>query len=359
MEREPQRNLKLEIFSGILVLACIIGGLWLFPSGNNPDSKISINSSISFQPAETAGKISEESGYIFYGIYGNITINTTLPEIPSSIPVYKKHFEVGDRFSKNFGDSWLPRKNVTSEEDASEVAKKIMEQYGGLPSDAIFDRSHTEYLEYQKNGETTRKEPIVTTVSYSRNINGMPSSGDVDQINLELGENGSLVNIYKSWSHLSDAGDVPIISAKKATEKLQRSDIINSWMGSQNDVSIEKITLGYHEFSEEGSITEPVWYFFGFTTDGEPVTFEIYARQFANFTATPATGTVYLNVTFIDTSDASPKKWLWDFGDGTNSTVQNPVHVYPAPGTYNVTLTAWNDLGSDTVTKPCVVKPAL
>ena len=30
--------------------------------------------------------------------------------------------------------------------------------------------------------------------------------------------------------------------------------------------------------------------------------------------------------------------WLWDFGDGNTSTLQNPTHVYLASGTYNVTL---------------------
>lgn len=31
--------------------------------------------------------------------------------------------------------------------------------------------------------------------------------------------------------------------------------------------------------------------------------------------------------------------WLWDFGDGTTSTAQNPAHTYANIGTYNVTLT--------------------
>lgn len=34
---------------------------------------------------------------------------------------------------------------------------------------------------------------------------------------------------------------------------------------------------------------------------------------------------------------------LWDFGDGTTSTVRNPVHTYAAPGTYFVLLTVTND----------------
>ena len=31
--------------------------------------------------------------------------------------------------------------------------------------------------------------------------------------------------------------------------------------------------------------------------------------------------------------------WLWDFGDGTTSTLQNPSHIFPGVGSYNVILT--------------------
>jgi PKD repeat protein len=54
-----------------------------------------------------------------------------------------------------------------------------------------------------------------------------------------------------------------------------------------------------------------------------------------------------LVVTFNDTSTGSPTTWLWDFGDGTpTSNQQNPVHAYSAPGTYVVTLTARNSIGT-------------
>ncbi|MDD3138653.1 MAG: PKD domain-containing protein [Lachnospiraceae bacterium] len=62
----------------------------------------------------------------------------------------------------------------------------------------------------------------------------------------------------------------------------------------------------------------------------------------ANFTAS-------LTVQFTDISTNNPNKWNWDFGDGTNSTEQNPVHVYSSEGTYYVTLVARNDGGSGDV----------
>ena len=61
-----------------------------------------------------------------------------------------------------------------------------------------------------------------------------------------------------------------------------------------------------------------------------------------------------LNVFFTDnsTSGSSPiVSWLWDFGDaGATSTSPNANHIYPSPGSYDVTLVVADSLGcSDTV----------
>jgi len=49
------------------------------------------------------------------------------------------------------------------------------------------------------------------------------------------------------------------------------------------------------------------------------------------------------NVSFYDFSVAGTgttiTSWFWDFGDGNNSTLQNPTHVYATSGTYTVCLT--------------------
>lgn len=58
-----------------------------------------------------------------------------------------------------------------------------------------------------------------------------------------------------------------------------------------------------------------------------------------------------MTVQFTDQSTNTPTSWLWDFGDGTTSTAQNPSKTYTAAGTYTVTLTATNAGGSDAETK--------
>jgi hypothetical protein len=57
--------------------------------------------------------------------------------------------------------------------------------------------------------------------------------------------------------------------------------------------------------------------------------------------------------TDLSTSQSYPIiSWLWDFGDGTTSTLQNPEHVYNEAGTYPVYLTIHCDCGSvDTARK--------
>lgn len=63
-------------------------------------------------------------------------------------------------------------------------------------------------------------------------------------------------------------------------------------------------------------------------------------RPEANFSYTVVDTTT---VNFIDTSIKFPSSWSWNFGDGSSSSVQNPSHIYQAPGIYPVTLTVNGD----------------
>ncbi len=51
-----------------------------------------------------------------------------------------------------------------------------------------------------------------------------------------------------------------------------------------------------------------------------------------------------LTVDFMNTS-TNANSYLWDFGDNETSALENPTHVYDAYGTYDVTLTAYNECG--------------
>lgn len=69
----------------------------------------------------------------------------------------------------------------------------------------------------------------------------------------------------------------------------------------------------------------------------------------AGFTVTPDSISVFGFANFFDQSIGATS-WYWTFGDGTTSTLQNPVHAFPEAGVYQVCQVAKNDNGcSDSV----------
>ena len=61
-------------------------------------------------------------------------------------------------------------------------------------------------------------------------------------------------------------------------------------------------------------------------------------------------GFSYTRFHFKDLSTRiKPDSWLWNFGDGSTSTEQNPVHVYGKPGIYDVSLKVSNAYGENEI----------
>jgi PKD repeat protein len=71
----------------------------------------------------------------------------------------------------------------------------------------------------------------------------------------------------------------------------------------------------------------------------------------AQFTSASRMGSDRTVVKFTDQSTGNIDSWLWDFGDGTTSTEQDPTHVYSVPGAYAVSLTVSGPGGSHTETE--------
>jgi PKD repeat protein len=80
----------------------------------------------------------------------------------------------------------------------------------------------------------------------------------------------------------------------------------------------------------------------------------------ASFTATPASGTAPLTVSFdagasVD-ADGTIASYAWTFGDGAIASGIRPSHQYTTPGTYTATLTVTDTLGAvGTATRSIVV----
>lgn len=61
------------------------------------------------------------------------------------------------------------------------------------------------------------------------------------------------------------------------------------------------------------------------------------------------------NVYSFTSTSTGATSWLWDFGDGGGSTVENPNHTFTTNGTFTVTLIVSNGCGSDTLTQTVTV----
>jgi PKD repeat protein len=100
-------------------------------------------------------------------------------------------------------------------------------------------------------------------------------------------------------------------------------------------------------------------------TGNPPVPTQVVKRGFIQVDTVPldaafdwdvSVGGAPLAVQFTDTTaGAVPTAWLWDFGDGSSSTEQHPLHVYTQPGAYAVQLEATFHGISDVKTAPAAV----
>ena len=82
---------------------------------------------------------------------------------------------------------------------------------------------------------------------------------------------------------------------------------------------------------------------------GDDVTVRLDAEFSAGLTDVARRGRSV--VVFTDKSKGFITSWQWDFGDGTTSFLQNPVHFYKENGKYSVSLTVSNRVNSDTENK--------
>lgn len=68
---------------------------------------------------------------------------------------------------------------------------------------------------------------------------------------------------------------------------------------------------------------------------------------------TPTSGTAPLTVSFVGSSSYDPDgaiaSYVWNFGDGTSSTLSNVSHTYSTAGTYNASLTVTDNSGAQSV----------
>ena len=133
-------------FCGIIYLT---GGLF-FPSDMEKNNQPSSNSTINnVSVMDDLPHLIRKDGPIY--------INAVIYKNTSSLPVYRGVFGQNDSINLHLKQVIKERLNVTTREEAPEAARKALEPYGGLPSDAVYEGSTITYSEiYDHSQNKTR-----------------------------------------------------------------------------------------------------------------------------------------------------------------------------------------------------------
>jgi hypothetical protein len=238
-------------------------------------------------PAQSSGQKEPGTKLTTYDTpLGSLSINTELPQLPSSITLYRVVPAENDTIFTIKGNFLKRRPNVTSVADAPRAAQAALIPYGGLPQGAKLVSAKTEYIEEfdTKTDEITAKFPTTTNVHYARFIDGMPVVGDGGYIYLDLGDKGEIIYLTKVWRTVTPAGNVSIIPVSEAIEKMKRGELLGDKPKCACPLNVDKIGLGYYEkgHDETQEYLEPVWIFSGNLSSGDPWNYYVYARESAD-----------------------------------------------------------------------------
>ncbi len=126
-----------------------------------------------------------------------------------------------------------------------------------------------------------------------------------------------------------------------------------SWLWNFGDGQTSTQQNPTHTYSQTGSYTVSLT---TTSADGCSTTaVHQYAMNFFSLGASPSGHTLDtvppLNVQF-QANSVGATSWLWSFGDGDSSTLENPLHTYTSPGPYTISLTITNDSCSYTYSYP-------
>jgi PKD repeat protein len=133
---------------------------------------------------------------------------------------------------------------------------------------------------------------------------------------------------------------------------------VTTWFWDFGDGTSSVLADPFHRYADIGSYWVSLW------VDGprggdmtlldEPVVV-LEPPPVAMYSATPILGEAPLSVNFTDASSGTVTTRHWDFGDGTSSVEEHPLHVFDCAGTYTIRLDVTSGGGSDTYELPGLI----
>ncbi len=180
----------------------------------------------------------------------------------------------------------------------------------------------TTYVVTASNGTCAASEPVVVTVQFTL-ANAGPDT------TICLGQSATLTatgGVSYSWT---------------PTAGLNNPNI-------QNPIATPTVTTTY-----TCTVTNAIG-----CTDVDIATVTISPLPVALFSYLPTVIFADSSYYFTDLSTGGVSSWLWNFGDGNTSTLQNPSHSYPVGGTYRVCVITTSNAGCiDTACSDVIVLP--
>lgn len=153
--------------------------------------------------------------------------------------------------------------------------------------------------------------------------------------------------------NLPEKGCGPLSHEFSATVNSVDPIVKYQWLFGDGTTSAEVTPT--HVYANPGKYTVALVY----TTQGGCVDttkvidgIQVGTKPQPQFMADPVNTCAFREIHFTDQSKGAPNEWVWFFGDGSSSSLQNPAHQYSDTGLFNVTLIAMNNGCADTITYP-------
>lgn len=284
----------------------------------------------------------EQNTSHLYGSAGIFTVNLTVTEEGSGeifIASKPAYVTVRGRPVADF--------NASATTGQAPFSTTFTDLSAGLPTSWLWDFGDGANATEQNPAHTYTIPGLYTATLTATNVAGINSTIKTGYINVTP-QDPPVVSFSTNTSY----GAVPLSVA--FTDNSTGYNLTN-WLWDFDDGTNSTEQNPIHTYTSAGTYNVSLTV----TNDGgstvtvisEPIVVKDVITPEAEFSADKTYGRYPLVVQFTDESTFRPTSWLWNFGDGTNSTEQNPIHTYAVIGNYTVTLTAANTAGSSTTAK--------
>jgi PKD repeat protein len=280
-----------------------------------------------------------------YNAAGNYTVNLTVSNADGSDSEVKTEYIV---VSEQLPGAPVANFTATPTSGTAPLTVNFKDQSTGTVSSYSWDFNNDD------NVDSTEQNPSYTYAaagSYTVNLTvtgpgGSDSEVKTGYIKVTGSSPGKPVAAFSAYPASGKAPlTVTFIDTSTGTP--------TKWKWSFGDGASSTIQNPKHKYPKAGKYTVilTVTNAKGSNTATETDYVKVISKPVSNFTSSVMSGKAPLNVKFTDTSTGTPSGWVWEFGDGSKSFVQNPTHKYSKAGIYTVNLTVKNAAGRNTVTK--------